>query len=363
MEHQVLGQRIGVAPDRPADAGVDQPVLVARGVDRLHPGQAEVPLEVRIDERGDEAARRRIDVHRDVEPGLGLVAIERRADVRHGLVGPVERRAEHRDDADRVLVAVADGPGCGHVVLLALHGDEPWLDLPVPAELLPAHLDVGAHHHVGPVRRPPRRPLALAPTPLERHPGQHRRLARPGGRRAGGLLVVGRVPEPAEHVDAPLLELGRAGVLVLVDHVLVERLGHQVPDLGFHPRRHERRQVEPGVAVEHQLVVHELVRGVGSGLEVGDPVPVGAVHLARSRVDRAEGERREILDELAVQSQRVSLRPCQETPKSRGGHRPDRVICPRVSPSPGDGAPCPAGVRSDHGDPRRPTWQAPARRC
>ena len=48
-------------------------------------------------------------------------------------------------------------------------------------------------------------------------------------------------------------------VLVLVDHVLVERLGHQLLGLGVHPGGDERGEVQPRAAVEHQLVVDEPV--------------------------------------------------------------------------------------------------------
>ena len=74
--------------------------------------------------------------------------------------------------------------------------------------------------------------------------------------------LVGRVPQPAQHVHAAHLDLSGARVLVLVDHVLVERLGHEPLGLRLHPRGHERGEVQAGVAVEHELVVHELVRGV-----------------------------------------------------------------------------------------------------
>ena len=78
---------------------------MARGVDRLHARQAEVPLEVGVEERRDEATRRGVDVHRDVETRVGLELVERGADLGDRLVAAVERGAEDRDDADRVLVA------------------------------------------------------------------------------------------------------------------------------------------------------------------------------------------------------------------------------------------------------------------
>jgi hypothetical protein len=45
------------------------------------------------------------------------------------------------------------------------------------------------------------------------------------------LAGIGRVPQVGQHVDAAHFELGRLRVLVLVDHVLVERLGHQLAAL------------------------------------------------------------------------------------------------------------------------------------
>ena len=101
---------------------------------------------------------------------------------------------------------------------------------------------------------------ALLPQALEREPAQHRGLAGAGGRAAGGLVGIRGVPQLAEDVHAAHLELGRLRVLVLVDHVLVEALGHQHLGLRLHPGGHERGQVEPRVAVEHQLVVHRAGR-------------------------------------------------------------------------------------------------------
>ena len=72
VEDQVFGQDLLVAPDHPADAGVDQAVLVARGADAGHPRQAEVPGQVGLQERGDHRARGPVDVDRDVDPGPGL---------------------------------------------------------------------------------------------------------------------------------------------------------------------------------------------------------------------------------------------------------------------------------------------------
>ena len=143
----------------------------------------------------------------------------------------------------------------------------------------------------------------LLPAPLEREPAEHRRLARAGRRAAGRLVGIGRVPQPAEDVHAAHLELGGLRVLVLVDHVLVEALGHQLLGLRLHPGGHERGQVQAGVAVEHQLVVDDLVGDVGRELALGQPVPRDPVALERE--ERGDGQ---ILGRPRMDSQRVLQR-------------------------------------------------------
>ena len=71
------------------------------------------------------------------------------------------------------------------------------------------------------------------------------------------------VEEVGHHRHAPRLDRRGHRVLVLVDHVLVERLGHQLLGLGVHPGRDEGGEVEPRAAVEHQLVVDEAVGRFG----------------------------------------------------------------------------------------------------
>ena len=61
-------------------------------------------------------------------------------------------------------------------------------------------------------------------------------------------------------MDAAPLELGGLRVLVLVDHVLVDREVHQPVDGRLLPRLAERREVLAGVAVEQQLVGDDRVR-------------------------------------------------------------------------------------------------------
>ena len=133
---------------------------------------------------------------------------------------------------------------------VALQRHVAGLDLPVVGELLPHHLDVGAHDDVGPVGGLPGRPARLLPAALQRQAAEHAPLGAAGGRRADALRGVRRVPQVGEHPHAARLDLGGLRVLVLVDHVLVERRRVEAVGLLVHPRGDERREVEAGVAVE-----------------------------------------------------------------------------------------------------------------
>ena len=229
-------------------------------------------------------------MERDVKAGLRLQLVERCGDLLHGLVRPVERRAEDRHDSDRVLVAALDGLLGGEVEAITLHRHEPHLDVPVVRELLPAHLDVDAHDDVRLVGRLPRGSSRLLPAPLEREPAEHRRLARARRRAAGRLVRFRRVPEAAENVHAAHLELRGLRILVLVDHVLVEALDHEPLRLRLHPGTDERGEVESRVPVEHELVVDDLVRAVRRHLLCGQ-----LVARDRCRVERERRSRREVV--------------------------------------------------------------------
>ena len=54
---------------------------------------------------------------------------------------------------------------------------------------------------------------------------------------------------------------------------LSRALGHQLLGLGLHPGGDERGQVQPGVAVEDELVPHDLQRGARQHAVLGQPVP------------------------------------------------------------------------------------------
>ena len=104
------------------------------------------------------------------------------------------------------------------------------------------------------------------PAPFEREPAEHARLRRTDRRRADRRVRIGRVPQVGEDVEASLLDRRGLRVLVLVDHVLVERLHVELRRLRLHPRGDERREVLARVAVEEQLVVDDLIRRLGHHL-------------------------------------------------------------------------------------------------
>ena len=67
------------------------------------------------------------------------------------------------------------------------------------------------------------------------------------------------MPEVGQHMDAASLDLGRLRILVLVDHVLVDALRHQLGNLRLRPRLAKGGEILAGVAVEHQLVMNDGV--------------------------------------------------------------------------------------------------------
>ena len=159
VEDEVLGEVARLAEHEPADARVDEPVLVARHVDRAHLLEPEVPLRVGVEERPHEAAARPVDVQRDVEPLLVAQADQQVVDPDDVVGMARERRPQHRRDADRVLVDVRLHVLRADRVLVGLERDDPRLDVEVAAELLPHDVHVAAEHEVRPRRcpcRPPR---------------------------------------------------------------------------------------------------------------------------------------------------------------------------------------------------------------
>ena len=197
-------------------------------------------------------------------PCLGLQLVERGADVGDGLVAAVEGRPEHRDDADGVLVAALHRLFGVEVVALALHRREAGLDVPVAAELLPADLDVGAHHHVGLVgglARPPsagRASATSAPSRRAWPPRSTRSSTCRSPPRCRASSTAGSSMLTQRSSISAVRGYSSLSIMFLSNVSAISSCA-----CGFHPRGDERGEVEPRVAVEHQLVVDELVRDVG----------------------------------------------------------------------------------------------------
>ena len=175
-EDEILWQPLRFAPDHPADPWVHEPVLVARGRDRPHALEAEIPHDVWLQEWRDHGAGCTVNVNRHVEAGVCLDRVECRRDRCHRLVCPGVGDTHDRDDADGVLVDVLLEfmPVKAWVLLGDRH--HPHLDVPIIAKLLPTHLHRRTHHEV---RRLGRLPCCAArdlPRALEREPAEHARL-------------------------------------------------------------------------------------------------------------------------------------------------------------------------------------------
>ncbi len=192
-------------------------------------------------------------------PVSACSCVERVGQRLHQLVAARVGDAERRHHEDRVLVDTGQHVVGVHAVVPRRHRHLAHLDVPVLGELVPHHLHRPAHH-VRLVGGLALRFTLGPPSPLGRHAGQHAGLGRADARRADGVGRLGCVPEVGHHVHAAALDLGGLRVLVLVDHVLVDAQVHERVHLGLLPRLAEGGQVLAGVAVEHELVVHGLVR-------------------------------------------------------------------------------------------------------
>ena len=231
---------------------------MAGDVDRADLLEPEVPRRVRVQERPHEAAAGAVDVQRHVEPALVAQPHEQVVDAADVVGVAGERGAQHRGDADRVLVDVGLDVLGADRVLVGLERDDARLDVEVAAELLPHDVHVAAEDEVRARRVLAGRLAALAPLPLQRQRAEHDRLRRSLAARAGRLPR--RVEQVREHADAALLDLGRLRILGVVDEVAVQVLGDHPLRLGLHPGRHERRQVAHRDPVENELLPDQAHR-------------------------------------------------------------------------------------------------------
>src|SRR6185437_2358700 len=117
--------------------------------------------------RPHEAAAGRVDVQGYIEVPLPPQRHQEVVDPLDVVRVPGAGRAEHRGDADRVLVDVRLDVLGPDRVLVAAQWNDPRLDIEVAAELLPHDVNVSAEHQVGTVDRLPRGLHAIPPLPLQ----------------------------------------------------------------------------------------------------------------------------------------------------------------------------------------------------
>ncbi len=123
-----------------------------------------------------------------------------------------------------------------------------------------------------------------------------------------GTPTAWSVPQMGQHSHAARLQLGGPWEFVLVDHVLVDCLGHQGLGLCLHPGGPEGRAVLARITVQEQLIVDELL---GSGRK--HPPTWETVARHRSLLD--------VLGEHRVESEIVGQAggPSVRTHESSGG--------------------------------------------
>ena len=245
---------------------------MAAAVDRHHPRQAEIPGPVGGVERRHKAAGGRIHVDGNVQAAALLQGVEGLLQPIDRLVAAVEGAAHDAHHADRVLIAALHGFRGAQLQPVGLQRHQPRLHVEVGAELVPADLGVGAHHQIGAAGLQPSGLAPLPPAPLEHQAAEHAALAGAGGGGADGGGGIGGMPEVGQDAQTALLQLCRLGIFVLVDDVLVGAFLHQPARLRLHPGAHEGGQVEPGVAVQHQVIVDQLIGQIARQSLLAQPV-------------------------------------------------------------------------------------------
>src|SRR5580700_194216 len=97
VEDQIGMQVRSLAPEHPADAWINQTILVPRRVDGFYARKLEIPQKVWLNKRREESAARSVDMDGNVQSGIQLQLIERRAQCADIFVVPGEGAAQHGD--------------------------------------------------------------------------------------------------------------------------------------------------------------------------------------------------------------------------------------------------------------------------
>lgn len=242
---------------------------MAGGADRLDAGHAEVELDVRSAEGGEEGAAGSIHMDVDIPAVLLLQVIQRAGQGLDQLIGAGEGEAEGGHHGDGVLIHPLQHLRRIDAVAAWIHRHLTQFHVPVTAELVPADLH-RTGDQVGPVRGLVLRSAARAPAMQGRHAPEHAGLAGADGGGADRILMRLGVPEIGEHPHTAAFDLGSLRIFVLVDHVLADRQIHQLVQLLALPCLAEGGEVLPGIAIEEELIVHQLIHDIMTRFLLGE---------------------------------------------------------------------------------------------
>ena len=283
-ERHLFGQVFLVFPYDPSQARVYQAVFVARGGNRQHPLEAEVPLLLGFEERQDETARRRVDVNRNLIAGLGVVFVECLVQPLDVVVEACPRHTGNRYDADCVFVAHVQGLLGVERDVVERQGHRTHLDLPQLAEFLPYDLESGAHHQIRFVERFACGLAAVAPAEPCGHTAQHAGLGRADAQRTGFPLgLFGCVPQVGDDIQTAATHYRDTRILRFVDVVDVDRFVHQTRCVVVHVGRDESCQVEARLRLRVSFVLDQLVGDFRRCLAFRDEFRgCGIAHLLRT---------------------------------------------------------------------------------
>lgn len=289
-ECHLFGQVCLAFPYDPAQAGIDESELVARGADGDNPFQPEIPFLVRFEKGQNKSARSGVDVYGNVVAGFLVIAVEclvERLDVvvQSGPGNPFDG-----NNTDGVFVAQFQRLLGVEGGLVESERNLAQLDLPQLGKLFPHNLVSCRDDEVGLVGRLFLGQTFLAPAQPCRHAAQHTSLGRADGHSAAfPLLLFGGVPQIGQNVDAFGVHHRYAGILCLVDVVDVDGIVHQPGGILVHVGGNECGQIQPGLCLGKGFVLDHLVGNLRRGGRFGNTVDGGRLQHFVGTVNGALG--------------------------------------------------------------------------
>ncbi len=224
----------------------------------------EVPHQVGLHERGEHAARRAVHVDADRQLRMLLVVrLHQLVELLHVVELAGVGDAEDGRDADGVVVHVVHDRVHVQRQMVLLKRHEAHLDVPVAAELLPAHLVAGGDHQVRALLGVDVDAGVLRQLlPAEQHargrpacrPRTSRRWTCPWAPRRGSACH--RSPIMATQRFSRSAVMGYSSLSMAFFSM---RLGHDLRGHGLHVGLAERGEVLRGVALDGQVLLDHLV--------------------------------------------------------------------------------------------------------